>query len=171
MNGVLRHLLKGGGTCEERLQQPFLFLLNPRAAGEDGPAVPESPYDAPLPRAFAAVLRRKPQARNVGRTRVERGLERLRNDPRGLLGLTDEESEELRGWPFVEGLLSLSFEERYRAPGAMLRLALLAKTAAENLDPKDYEPEVIADHQARAWAELGNSYRVNDEFCEAEAAL
>ena len=117
------------------------------------------------------MLSRKPKVRNVGRTRVERGLDRLRNDPRGLLGLTEEEMAELRGWPLVEVLLSLSFEERYRDPGAMLRLALLAKTAAENLDSKDYEPEVIADHQARAWAELGNAHRVNDELGEAEAAL
>jgi tetratricopeptide (TPR) repeat protein len=170
-NGVLRHLLKGCGVCEERLRPPLLFLLSPRAAGEDGPAVPASQYDAPLARAFAAALSRKPQARTEGRARVERGLDRLRNDPRGLLGLTEEEAEELRGWPLVEVLLRLSFEERYRDPEAMLRLALLAKTAAGNLDPEDYEPEVIADHQARAWAELGNAHRVNDELCEAEAAL
>jgi tetratricopeptide (TPR) repeat protein len=71
----------------------------------------------------------------------------------------------------VEVLLRLSFEERYRSPQEMLRLALLAKTAAENLDPEAYDALLIADHQARAWAELGNAYRVNDELAEAEAAF
>jgi tetratricopeptide (TPR) repeat protein len=53
----------------------------------------------------------------------------------------------------------------------MLQLALLAKTAAENLAPEDYDAPLIADHQARAWAELGNAHRVNDELDEAVVSL
>ena len=130
-----------------------------------------SSYEAPIARALAAALSRKPQVRREERVRAEQGLDLLRSSPRGLAGLTDEEAEELRGGPVIEVLLQLSFEERYRNPEEMLRLALLAKTAAENLDPREADPELVADHQARAWAELGNAHRVNDELTEAEAAL
>ena len=71
----------------------------------------------------------------------------------------------------IEALLRLSFEQRYRDPHAMLELAMFARIAAVNLDPAEHEPEVIADHQARAWAELGNAYRINDELAAAEEAM
>jgi tetratricopeptide (TPR) repeat protein len=137
----------------------------------DTPVAPGNHYDAPIARALATVLSRRPQPRNQEWARVERGLDLLRSNPRGLAGLTEDEAMDLRGWPFVEVLLQLSFEERYRDSEEMLRLALLAKTAAENLDPATHDAPLIADHQARAWAEFGNAHRVNDELDEAEAAL
>jgi tetratricopeptide (TPR) repeat protein len=172
---VLRHLLKGCETCAGQLG-PLLHLvltvLSPERTREDAPVKASgSHYDAPIARALAGALSRQPQARKEEWTRVERGLDLLRSSPRGLAGLTDDEAKDLRGWPFVEVLLQLSFEERYRNPEKMLQLALLAKTAAENLDPEDYDAPLIADYQARAWAELGNAHRVNDELEEAAAAL
>ncbi|MFY9822720.1 MAG: hypothetical protein WAM82_15145 [Thermoanaerobaculia bacterium] len=169
---VLRHLLKGCETCAERLGPLLPLVLAPERTCQEAPIkAPGSHYDAPIARALAVVLSRQPTSRKEEWTRVERGLDLLRSSPRGLAGLTDDEAKDLRGWPFVEVLLQLSFEERYRNPEEMLRLALLAKTAAENLDPEDYDAPLIADHQARAWAELGNAHRVNDELDEAEAAL
>lgn len=169
---VLRHLLQGCGTCAERLGPLLSLILTPGRTCEGAPVkATENQYDAPIARALASVLSGQPQFRKGAWTRVERGLDLLRSSPRGLAGLTDDEAKELRGWPFVEVLLQLSFEERYRNPEEMLRLALLAKTAAENLDPAEYCGSLIADHQARAWAELGNAHRVNDELDEGEAAL
>ncbi|HEX4962560.1 MAG TPA: hypothetical protein VF173_17120 [Thermoanaerobaculia bacterium] len=169
---VFRHLLKGCESCAERLGPLLPLVLAPERTCEDALVkAPGSHYDAPIARALASVLSRQAQPMTEEWARVERGLDRLRSSPRGLAGLSDDEAKDLRGWPFVEVLLQLSFEERYRNPEEMLRLALLAKTAAENLDPEDYDAPLIADHQARAWAELGNAHRVNDELDEAEAAL
>ena len=169
---VLRHLLKGCETCVEQLGPLLSLVLTSENLYEDAPVKDAgSHYDAPIARALASVLSGQSQPPKQEWTRVERGLDLLRSSPRGLAGLTDDEAKDLRGSPFVEVLVRLSFEERYRNPEEMLRLALLAKTAAENLDPEDYEASLIADHQARTWAELGNAHRVNDELDEAEAAL
>ena len=168
---VFRHLLKGCAACAGRLGPLLPLVLTPERTCADAPVAPGNHYDAPIARALAAVLSRRPQPRNQEWARVEQGLNLLRSSPRGLAGLTEDEAMDLRGWPFVEVLLQLSFEERYRNPEEMLRLALLAKTAAENLDLETYDAPLIADHQARAWAELGNAHRVSDELDEAEAAF
>jgi tetratricopeptide (TPR) repeat protein len=158
---VVRHLLQRCRGCAERLQ--------PLVAPE--PPASESEYDDAISRAFARVRSRKPES-PVGNWRlVERGLELLRSRPRGINGMTDEDLDELRGWPMMEVLLQLSLEERYRDPQKMLELAMMAKVTATNLDPKEHDPEVIADHQARAWAEFGNAFRVNDELDSAEDAM
>jgi tetratricopeptide (TPR) repeat protein len=166
---VLRHLLRGCRTCMERLPSPA--VADPADLPAPGQASSGSEYGAPIARALAAVLSGKPRRRGDEWVRVERGLELLRSKPRGVFDLTDEEAEELRGVPFVEVLVQLSSDERYRNPTQMLSLAILARTAADNLDLADYSPEVIADHQARAWGELGNAYRVSDELGQARAAL
>ena len=53
----------------------------------------------------------------------------------------------------------------------MIYLAELAQAAADRLDPGQVRPEVIADTQARVWAELGNAYRLADLLDRAEAAF
>lgn len=157
---LLRRLLEG---CEDGV------LVEREPAGATRGSGSE--YDSAITRAIAAARTGKPLMRLGERARVEWGLGLLRSRPRGVHGLRDEEAEALRGAPMVEVLAQLSFEERYRDPEKMLHLALLAKLAAENLDPRDYDPQVIADHQARAWAELGNAYRVNDELRQAMSAM
>lgn len=161
---LLRHLLQGCKTCGERLRP----LLEPEPA--DDAEGSGSEYDAPITRAVATARTGKPQMRQGDWARVEWGLRLLRSRPGGVQGLTDEEAEELRGAPMVEVLAQLSFEERYRDPQKMLALAEFARVAAENLDPRLYDPEVIADHQARAWSELANAYRVNDDLGRANWA-
>jgi tetratricopeptide (TPR) repeat protein len=156
---VVRHLLQRCRDCAERLR--------PLVAPE--PPVSGSEYDDAISRAFARMRSRRPDS-PVGNWRlVERGLDLLRS--RGVNGMADEDFDELRGWPLMEALLTLSFEERYRDPRKMLELAFLARVAATGLDSGEHAPEVIADHKARAWAELGNAYRVNDELSEAEDAM
>jgi len=163
LRDLIRHLLEG---CEDgRLR--LLVEPEPAVAAEGS----GSEYDVAITRAIAAARAGKPQMRPGERARVEWGLGLLRTRPGGVHGLTDEEAEALRGAPMVEVLAQLSFEERYRDPEKMVHLALLAKLAAENLDAQDYDPQVIADHQARAWAELGNAHRVHDELCQAIAAM
>jgi tetratricopeptide (TPR) repeat protein len=158
---AMRHLLQQCRACAERLQ--------PLVAPE--PPASDSEYDDAISRAFARVLSHKPEGPGGDRRLVDRGLELLRSRPRGVNGMTDDELDELRGWPMMEVLLQLSFEERYRDPQKMLELAMMAKVTATTLDPEEHDPEVIADHQARAWAEFGNAYRVNDDLAEAEEAM
>jgi len=161
---VLRHLLRGCEVCRKQLRPLILKPEAPRpSAGRE--------YEAPIARALASVLSRRPEARGVNQTLVARGVELIRANPLGLAGLTDEEADELRGRPLVHAFLRLSFDERYRNPVEMLRLALFAKIAAQNLNPQEHAPEVIADEQARAWAEMANAHRVNDELAAADAAL
>lgn len=169
MKAVIRHLLRGCEACEERLG-PFLDLsLEPEKAGAGLPPVDEDAYDGVIERAMDAVLRRLPELEEE-RRRMERGRTLLPTSAR-LASLSEADAESLRGEPLVGALLDLSFQERYRDPEEMFRLALLARTAAESLDPDLYGPALVADLQARAWAELGNAHRVLDELDEAEAAL
>jgi tetratricopeptide (TPR) repeat protein len=60
---------------------------------------------------------------------------------------------------------------RFADTPGMRWLAYNAVKAAEGLRPEEQEPADLFDLQARAWAELGNAYRVNDQFAEAEAAF
>ncbi|HEX3528859.1 MAG TPA: hypothetical protein VH988_17505 [Thermoanaerobaculia bacterium] len=77
--------------------------------------------------------------------------------------------------PLVEALLTLSFTERARHPGRMLALARVAVTLAANLPRSKeaglYSPKEAADLRARAWVELANAYRRNDDFPAADEAL
>src|SRR5262245_30695861 len=110
---VVRHLLQRCRGCAKRLQ--------PLVAPE--PPASESEYDDAISRAFARIRSRKPEAPAGNWRLVERGLELLRPRPRGIHDLTDEEFDQLRGWPMMEVLLRLSFEERYHNPQKMLELA------------------------------------------------
>jgi len=53
----------------------------------------------------------------------------------------------------------------------MLELAKLARMAADRLDPQVLGFPETVDLRSRAWAEMANAYRVNDDLPQAEAAL
>ena len=74
-------------------------------------------------------------------------------------------------WAWVEAALEESFAARFRDRQRMLVLALGARLAAEHLNPEDYQPALLADLRARAWGELANAYRVNDDLEAAGGAL
>lgn len=131
---MVRRLLR---RCREGAER-----LRPLVAPE--PPASENEYDEAITRAFARVRSQRPESRSASRRLVERGLALLRSRP------LDEAVEEVRGWPLVEALLQLSFEERYRDPDAMLELAQFARLGADHLKPGEHSPEVVADYQARA---------------------
>ncbi len=60
---------------------------------------------------------------------------------------------------------------RHGEPAPLVTVARWAALAAKALDPQRYGTQFVADLQARAWAELGNAYRVADELMGAEQAL
>jgi tetratricopeptide (TPR) repeat protein len=163
---VLRHLLHRCPVCEQRLGAFAEAVF--RAAPVQGP-VDDSVYDGAIDRAFGKV------SAEVIRSEREKGhLQRLlaaaRGNPRGIGGVLDQDGGP-PSWSVVEALLELSYEARYRDPREMLQLAFAAQYASRNLDPRRYEPALIADLQARALAELGNAYRVNDDLDAAEDAF
>jgi tetratricopeptide (TPR) repeat protein len=62
-------------------------------------------------------------------------------------------------------------ELRYGEPAVLVEAALWAALAAEALATSRYGAEFVADVQARAWAELGNAYRIANDLAAAEQAL
>jgi tetratricopeptide (TPR) repeat protein len=74
-------------------------------------------------------------------------------------------------WGLCEILLEKSRSLRHDDRPGMLQLAHLAQLAADRLDRDAYGVERRTDMQARAWAELANAYRINDDFAQAEAAM
>lgn len=163
---VVRHFLTGCRWCRARLASLADVLFHAEDLEEAGGFGTVS-YETALQRA-AATARRYEARHRKEREDLERVLEAARSP-------TGEESAEqvlaLQGWARVEALLILSFEERYRDPKRMLLLALAARLAAEQLDTREHGAGLVVDFQVRAWAELGNAYRVNEQFEFAQAAL
>lgn len=82
-----------------------------------------------------------------------------------------EAPSDLKGLPAYEAFLARSWSLRHDDPEEMVRLALFATLIAGRLDPKVHGPEVVKDLECRAWAELGNAYRVADDLDAADFAL
>jgi tetratricopeptide (TPR) repeat protein len=164
---IVRHFLSGCRWCRARLasQADALFHAEKLDAGTGGLA--SSGYEAALDRA-ADRARRYQSRHRKDRARLERALAADSN--REGTGVAPEVLS-LTGWPRVEALLRLSFEERYRDPQRMVLLALAACLAVKSLDLKEHGPGPIADLLARALAELANAYRVNEQFVFTESAL
>jgi tetratricopeptide (TPR) repeat protein len=77
-------------------------------------------------------------------------------------------------WPLCETLLERSRALRHDDPARMLELAKLARQAADRLTPQAHGPhdhKNTADLRSRAWAEMANAHRVNDDLPQAEAAM
>lgn len=130
---------------------------------------PEASYDLPIARAVAAAKSQTGRLRRE-RQKLERYLAEIEGRPAAVLDIPRQRATSLRGLPLVEALLAASFAARFRDPHLMWSLALLAKGAAEKLEAR-YPSVLIADLQARAWAELANAERVGDALAAAEQAL
>jgi tetratricopeptide (TPR) repeat protein len=163
---VLRHLMRGCPQCARRLAPLGITnvrMLPPLDAAE------ESVYDAVLDRAFGKVADELARVEREKRRR-KRILAAARRNRKGLGNALGKDGER-PSWPVVEALLELSYEARYRDPQEMLELAFAAEYASRNLDAREYPPALIADFQARTLAELGNAYRLNEDFEAAEDAF
>ena len=163
---VIRHLLAGCGVCSRKLVEQAPERLLEQAGGQDRKAAQDSPRE----RTLAAALEQDARWR-LDEKKLARSLELLRGSPGGYDSLTSRQVRSLHGVPLVEALLERSFELRYSDPKAMRWLAYNAVQAAESLRPAEHDRSPLSEIQARAWGELGNSYRANDEFAEAEGAF
>ncbi|MFL6260984.1 MAG: hypothetical protein ACJ76Y_14855 [Thermoanaerobaculia bacterium] len=135
--------------------------------------VMEDQYEEALARSTVFARSLEKRWRKEGE-KLERALTLLDQAPGGL---GDEsfpwrQAQALHGWPLCEALLRKSYEARFTGPKRMLSLAESAAGVAEHIRAEKYPwPGFVADLRARAYAELGNAYRVNDRFSEANAAF
>ena len=168
---VLRHL-DGCSPCRRRLREVAEVLLGdePWMASEP---VTEDQYEEALTRStvFARNLEKRWRKEEE---KLKRALTFLDQAPEGL---GDEsfpwrQVQALHGWPLCEALLRKSYEARFTDPRRMLGLAESAAGVAKHIKLEKYPwPGFVADLRARAFAELGNAYRVNDRFSEADKAF
>jgi tetratricopeptide (TPR) repeat protein len=167
---IVRHLLTGCSFCKSALGAyvPLAF------SEEVPPASPDSfeeSYDGAIDRALVAA-KHSEKTWSEQRERAAELLPLLRKSPQqGLRRLLGSKHEFPFGWPVVEGLLQLSFEERFRDPKRMVALASQACSVANATPDEDYPPGFVADMRARAWAELANAYRVQEQYNRSEEAL
>jgi tetratricopeptide (TPR) repeat protein len=71
----------------------------------------------------------------------------------------------------LQALLENASALRREDPQAMLRLARLARCAADRLHMRDYGRRPVADLRALTWAQLASAYRVCNELDEADRAI
>jgi tetratricopeptide (TPR) repeat protein len=167
---VIRHLLGGCSLCTGQLEAQADLLLQ-TMSDDDTPQVAADPeYDAAISRALVAARSFEDRWREESETR-DRALALLADSPGGMADLPAQEVRAAQGWPLCEALLQKSFEERYRNPRKMLLLAEQAGEIAERTPVGRYPSGFVSDLRARSWAELGNAYRINDQFAAAEAAF
>lgn len=124
----------------------------------------DAAYDAALDRAFAAALERHRRGRD-DRAAMEQALEQL--STRGIEALATVPPH-IDRLALAEALLTRSWALRHEDPELMIHLAELATHVA---GAAAGEPERAAGVRCRAWAELGNAYRVADRLDEADDAL
>ncbi len=162
--GAVRHLIAGCDTCGRRLLQAVPPEDVAIGAEEDF-------YDACLDRALDSVPRIEKRWQEE-QEKMAKVLELLGPSPQGMEGLTLQQVRTYRGRPLVEALLQRSAEARFRDPVAMRTLCFLAREAAESIELDRYgQPAFVCDLRARAWAELANAHRVNEEHERADHAL
>ena len=164
---AVRHLRAGCGVCSRRLVQQAPDQMLDEARESRRRRVPQDPL---RDRTVTVALRQEARWR-VDEERLNRSLELLHGAPQGYEGLSFRHVQDLCGKPLVEALLRRSWESRFRDPKAMRWLAYNALKVAETLPPAECAPAGILDLQARAWAELANAYKVNEEYVEAEVAF
>ncbi|MBW8874599.1 MAG: hypothetical protein JF614_06515 [Acidobacteria bacterium] len=166
---TVAHLLSGCDRCRQDLSPLATAMFRPGAGPEPQLSAEEdAAYDHSISAAFAKALeteRSLGAEREVAAARSEeivRSLERTEvlSLPEGAIT-----------WGLCESLLEKSRALRHSDRAGMLRMADLARLAADRLDPEVYGAERRTDMQARAWAELANAYRITDDFAQAEAAM
>ena len=175
MREIARHLLTGCPQC----QQTTATLWEPADSFED-PEIFELPasqeeagdgYDEVLNRVFERVVATEAtliEQRAAG----QRLFEELRQIPAERQHLLVSNSQKFRNRFLCDLLLEESHETGFRDPRRALEMARLGILLADRLTPEDCGGEDGQDSlQARAWAYLGNAYRVNSDFSEAEAAF
>jgi tetratricopeptide (TPR) repeat protein len=160
---VALHLLQGCETCRALVPPPFDVFLNDRPTSR----AEETACDKAITRAIRAALRReRHQTLQPDCVKAARAL----LDVEGLDGM-DRANREHGEIAAYEALLAKSWSLRHEDPPRMVDFARAAVQVAQQLDATRYGPEWVTDRQCRAWAELGNAYRVAQQLDRARSCL
>lgn len=165
---IIVHLLQGCEACRE-LMAPLASMVF--ASGPVAPPAaqePSSEYDFPLFKAFASA-RQYAEARALRKASASKPRQPFPQEVPGLRASASAASPAPE--QFFEALLAQCRSLRFSDPEGMILAASLAVSLGERMDAARENPGDGADLRARAWAELGNAYRVADELDLAEAAL
>ncbi len=161
---ILRHLYAG---CEVCLAVAPIGLVAGLGVEREITGKEEAATEAAIDRAFAIALRedrdfrrRKEQRERAVRILVAGGVQGPEKLPRSM-----KQPDK------IEALLAASWTVRFEDIGMMVFFAQFAVSCAEQLDARKHGDKEIIDLQSRALAELGNAYRVSDQFDKAGAAL
>jgi tetratricopeptide (TPR) repeat protein len=167
---VISHLLSGCQRCRAAMAPLASAVF---AAGPLPPATAPSAgseYDFPMFKALAAARQYASTTASAKAGRQHPADQPLAKRPPAL-EIRTLDGRQRPGWDRCEALLELCRNLRYSDPERMTLSASLAVTLAEKATATDGESVELADLQARAWAELGNAYRVADDLAAAESAL
>ncbi|HEX9940790.1 MAG TPA: hypothetical protein VGG03_02140 [Thermoanaerobaculia bacterium] len=169
VKATVNHLLTGCDRCRDEMSPLATAMFTPGGAPEPQlSAAEDTAYDRAISAAFARALQHERTLR-VEREAAERRSEEI------LRTVRRSEAPALPGgpasWGLCESLLEKSRSLRHSDRVGMLHLADLARLATDRLDREAYGEERRTDMQARAWAELANAYRINDDFAQADAAM
>lgn len=159
---VFLHLLGGCSLCQESMDPLTGVMFHPGAQEPELTVELDAAYDAAITAACAKAMAWQEDA--ATRENLDAKVERL---------LSGTAPAEPGFWTaaLCETLIERSRALRYDDPAGMLRLAQLAREAADRVDPSAHGPRETVDLRVRAWAELGNAWRVCDDLRQAEAAL
>ncbi|HSG39154.1 MAG TPA: hypothetical protein VLE27_05915 [Thermoanaerobaculia bacterium] len=169
VRSTVAHLLGDCDQCREDVSPLATAMFTPDTQPEFRISAEEdAAYDRCIESAFATALaheRRLAIEREAAPVRVEEILRGLRHAdvpavPEGPVS-----------WGLCEALLEESRKLRFTDRPQMLRVANVARLAADRLDVSVYGADQRTDMQARTWAELANAYRLNEDFPQAEAAM
>ena len=165
---IARHVVLG--ACQHCLaNMPARVDLR---FGRPSPPVELTPeedaaYDQAMERALRNAVahvrevdQKEVRARKAAAVLTQGGLEDLTRLPRRMQNLDR-----------VKAFLDRSWSVRHENPALMVQLAQLAVHQARRLDVRRYGVQQVFDFQGRAWAELGNAYRVMDQLDLAAIAL
>jgi tetratricopeptide (TPR) repeat protein len=167
---IISHLLSGCKQCRAGMA-PLASVVF-----ATGPLVPDTvpssdaEYDFPMFKAFATA---RQYASNLTREKVTGQYsadEEPTKRPSTLEVLAARNQERMERDRF-EALFERCRDLRYSDPEGMTLAASLALNLAQQETALKGESPELADLEARAWAELGNAHRVEDDLVSAETAL
>ena len=169
MREIARHLLTGCPGCQE----VTAGLWEPEDVFEDPQTLTlpaEEEYDEVLDRVFENVVAteaRVEHQRALGRKLYDE-LMQCPAERRQLL-LTN--SRRFRNRMLCERLVEESYEAGFEDPRRAIEVAHLAVLAADRLEAGDCDgEEILTGLRAKAWAHLGNAYRINSDLASSEQA-
>jgi tetratricopeptide (TPR) repeat protein len=157
---VVAHLIRGCALCGARLLPEILVGVAAETPDDPG-------YDDALDRAFDAQRWHGPAALEV----MVKARQALAVLEAGGIAELIETPWGLKGVAACEALLERSWARRHDDPQEMLELANYAAFLSDHLSSERHDPRKLADLRCRAWAALGNAYRVNDDLQSAKWAL